>query len=66
MKKAAVSTVKDAAARFNRTTGRIRKICIDHDIGESIEGRIRFLTERDMDRIERAIDKDWRKKSSES
>ncbi len=50
-----IFTVNYAAARFERTTGRIRQICIAHDIGTLIEGRVRLLTASDVEEIGRII-----------
>ena len=44
-------TVNDAAERFDRTTARIRQICIKNQIGTLIEGRIRILTPADVRKI---------------
>ena len=44
-------TVNDAAERFERTTARIRQICISNEIGTLIEGRIRILTPADVRKI---------------
>lgn len=51
-----VLTVKDASERFDRTTGRIRQICIEHGIGKVIRDRIRLLTEQDVQKIGRIIE----------
>jgi len=48
-------TVNDAAVKFKRTTARIRQICIEHTIGETIEGRIRILSPADFREIGRII-----------
>lgn len=58
-------TVREAAERFKRDPSRIRQICIEHEIGESIEGRIRILSSADMAKIGQIIDDlGWNKKSS--
>lgn len=44
-------TVNDAAERFDRTTARIRQICIEQDIGVLVEERIRLLSKDDMRKI---------------
>lgn len=49
-------TVTDAAEMFNRTTARIRQICITHDIGKNILGKIRILNRRDIAKIRRIIE----------
>lgn len=58
-------TVTDAAERFNRTTARIRQICIEHEIGKLIEERIRLLTARDMEKIGKIIEETGYFKDSE-
>ncbi len=58
-------TVKDAAERFNRTTARIRQICIEHEIGDVIENRIRILSRADLREIGRIIVETGYEKSSE-
>lgn len=57
-------TVSDAAERFERDPSRIRQICIEYEIGENVEGRIRLLTESDMQKIGKIIENDGRKKSA--
>ncbi len=49
-------TVTEAADMFNRTTARIRQICIAHGIGKLILGRLRVLNRRDLAKIRRIID----------
>lgn len=44
-------TVTEVAERFGRNPSRIRQLCIEHDIGVLIAGRLRVLTERDVDKI---------------
>lgn len=61
----ATFTVNDAADKFNRSTGRIRQICIEREIGELIENRIRLLSPADMRRIGRIIAEEGYKKNSE-
>lgn len=41
-------TTTDAAQRFNKDESRIRRLCIDHDLGELKYGRIRLLRIRDL------------------
>lgn len=57
-------TVSDAATEFDRTTARIRQICIDNSIGALIEGRIRLLTAADMRKIGKIIAETGIEKSS--
>ena len=57
-------TVNDAAERFGRTTARIRQICIEYEIGELIEGRIRLLSAADVRKIGRIIEETGYEKSS--
>lgn len=64
-KKKSNLTVKDAARRFNRTTARIRQICIAHEIGEVIENRIRLLSRDNMREIGRIIEENGYEKTSE-
>lgn len=56
-------TVSDAADRFDRTTARIRQICIEYEIGTLIEGRIRILTPADVRKIGEILAECGRKKS---
>lgn len=49
-------TVNDAAKRFERSTARIRQICIEHEIGELIENRIRLLSATDVRKIGQIIE----------
>jgi hypothetical protein len=58
-------TVNDAADRFARTTGRIRQICIEHEIGNLIENRIRLLSAADVRKIGRIIETEGYRKNSE-
>jgi hypothetical protein len=60
----ATLTVNDAAERFGKTTARIRQICIEHNIGELIENRIRLLSEADMRKIGKIIEETGYEKSS--
>jgi 5'-deoxynucleotidase YfbR-like HD superfamily hydrolase len=48
-------TVNEAAAKYRRTTARIRQICLQHDIGESVQDRIRILSPADFARIGQII-----------
>ena len=57
-------TVQDAAKQFCRTTARIRQICIQHDIGKLIEGRIRILTSGDVRKIGKIIEETGHEKNS--
>ncbi len=52
-----IYTVRDAAEQFGRTTARIRQICIKHEIGTLIEGRVRILKAKDIRKIGRFIEK---------
>ena len=45
--------MKDAARLVGRHPSRIRKICLDNAIGESVQGRIRLLTGQDIELIRR-------------
>lgn len=56
-------TVNDAAERFDRTTARIRQICIENRIGTLIEGRIRLLSPDDIRRIGEIIAESGRQQS---
>jgi hypothetical protein len=49
-------TVTEVAARFGRDSSRIRQICIEHDIGVLIAGRLRVLTEKDAEKIGRLLE----------
>ncbi len=55
-------TVTDVARRLNRTTGRIRQICIQHGIGTLVGGRVRVFTPREVDKIALIVFHDKRKK----
>lgn len=57
-------TTKDAAAKFGRNDSRIRQICLKYDIGDSIGGRIRVLSEADMRRIGSILDEIGRPRKS--
>jgi hypothetical protein len=46
-------TTTDAAQRFNKDESRIRKLCIDNDLGELKYGRIRLLRLRDLTWLEK-------------
>ncbi len=48
-------TVTQAAARCGKTTGRIRQICREHEIGTLIAGRLRLLSNADLKRLEKII-----------
>ena len=61
-------TVKQAALKFDKTTGRIRQICRKHEFGVVIENRLRLLSPsdmRDIARILRKIGRDFSGKNSE-
>ena len=61
-------TVKQAASKFNKTPGRIRQICREHEIGVVIENRIRLLSPsdmRDISQILREIGRDFSGNNSE-
>ena len=48
-------TVNQAAEKFGRTTGRIRQICLKHNLGTCHRKRIRLLTATDMGKIQAII-----------
>lgn len=54
-------TVKEAASMFDRVPSRIRQICLEHDIGTSVEGRIRILSPADLEKIRKVIEETGRK-----
>lgn len=56
-------TVNDAADRFGRSTARIRQICIQHEIGETIGNRLRILTEAELERIGKIISENGRERN---
>ena len=58
-----VWTVAEVARELELTTGRIRQICREHNIGE-VKGRDRLLSESDMRRIRNLPDR--RKKDEQS
>lgn len=58
-------TVNHAAQLFGRTTARIRQICIEHEIGELIQGRVRLLTAADVEEIGRIIEESGYSMNSE-
>lgn len=53
-------TTSDAAQRFNKDESRIRRLCIDHDLGELKYGRIRLLRIRDLNWLENYFEKNGR------
>lgn len=56
-------TVNDAAERFERTTARIRQICIEQKIGVLVGERIRILSPADMRKLGKFIEANGRNKS---
>lgn len=46
-------TVADAAQRFGKDESHIRRVCIDHDLGTVMFGRIRLLKPADIRRLEK-------------
>ena len=56
-------TTSDAAQRFNKDESRIRRLCIDHDLGELKYGRIRLLRIRDLNWLENYFEKNGRNAS---
>lgn len=54
-------TVTEVAMRFRRNPSRIRQLCIAHNIGVLIAGKLRLLTEKDVDRIGKML-LDFRRK----
>lgn len=57
-------TVASVAKRLGKTTGRIRQICREHDIGTLIGDRFRILEKRDVSRIEKILKKNGRSRRS--
>ncbi len=52
-----IITVTQAAECTGKTSGRIRQICREHEIGMLIAGRLRLLSKADLKRIEKIISK---------
>lgn len=59
-------TVTQVANKLGRTTSRIRQICIEHDIGVLVGGRVRVFTPKQVKEIEKIILNDRRKKMESS
>jgi hypothetical protein len=59
-------TVTQVAKKVGRSTGRIRQICLEHDIGVLIGGRVRVFTPKEAKEIEKIISNDRRKNSDNS
>lgn len=48
-------TVTEVAARYNRTTGRIRQICLKYGLGRTVANKLRVLSPHEADEIGRLI-----------
>lgn len=48
--------VADAAKQLRVTSGRIRQLCIEHNIGEMIHPRLRMLSPRDLQSLRKILD----------
>lgn len=55
-------TVTQVARKCNRTPGRIRQICNQNDIGTLVGGRVRVLTDKEVEKILKILSADGRKK----
>lgn len=53
-------TTTDAAQRFNKDESRIRRLCIEHSLGELKYGRIRLLRIRDLKWLENYFEENGR------
>lgn len=59
-------TTTDAAQRFNKDESRIRKLCIDHDLGELKYGRIRLLRARDLSWLQDYFEQNGRNRKKQT
>ncbi len=48
--------VTDAARELRVTSGRIRQLCIEHDIGKMLHPRLRMLSPRDIQSLRKILD----------
>jgi hypothetical protein len=43
-----VFTVREAARLLKISTSRVRRLCIDHEVGDKVNDRLRLLSDRDV------------------
>lgn len=59
-------TTTEAAQRFNKDESRIRRLCIDHDLGELKYGRIRLLRLRDLNWLANYFEENGRNRKKQT